>query len=274
MGVEKSPSSVADGIINLLQITDTHLFATAEQDLLGVKTQESYCQVIDAVLQNQQSFDAVLATGDISQDNSIASYQFFSQHIRRLNKPCYWLPGNHDNIPLMHDALVAEGIYPHKYQVVGNWQIILLDSQLSGSPAGYLAPEQLALLDERLSLHPDKFALIVLHHNVHPVGCQWLDQHRLRNPDKFCAILAKHPQAKHVLFGHVHQQLDKVYDDITYMASPSTCFQFKPHCEDFTLDGQAPGWRYLQLHPDGEVTTQVWRLSNNDFNPDLKSTGY
>ena len=264
----------AGNVINLLQVTDTHLFATAEQDLLGVKTQLSYCQVIDAILENQQLFDAVLATGDISQDNSVASYQYFSMHIKRLGKPCYWLPGNHDNIPLMAEALQSQGILADKYKVVGDWHIILLDSQLTGSPAGYLSPTQLALLDSQLSRHPDKHALVVLHHNVYPVGCQWLDQHILRNPKEFLAVLAKHPQAKHVLFGHVHQQVDKVYDGVTFMASPSTCFQFKPGCAEFTLDAQAPGWRYLQLHSDGHISTQVCRLAKNDFNPDLQSKGY
>jgi Icc protein len=261
-------------VINLLQVTDTHLFATAEKDLLGVKTQQSFSHVIDAILQNQQPFDAVLATGDISQDNSIASYQYFAKHIKRLDKPCYWLPGNHDNIPLMADALKSEGVLSDKYKVVGDWLIILLDSQLTGSPSGYLSPEQLALLDEQLSLHPDKYALVVLHHNTYPVGCKWLDQHILRNPEAFLAVLAKHPKARHVLFGHVHQQLDKTYDGIHFMASPSTCFQFKPDCDEFTLDGLAPGWRYLQLHSDGSINSQVWRLSNHDFNPDLESKGY
>ncbi|MFT5880057.1 MAG: Icc protein [Moritella sp.] len=274
MGAEISKLSATHNVINLLQVTDTHLFATAEKNLLGVNTQLSYRRVIDAILQNQQPFDAVLATGDISQDNTIASYQYFAEHIHRLAKPCYWLPGNHDNIPLMVAALHDAGVQADKHKVIGDWQIILLDSQLSGSPAGYLSPEQLTLLDTQLSCYPDKHALVVLHHNVYPVGCKWLDQHILRNSVDFLAILAKHPQAKHVLFGHVHQQLDDVYDGVTYMASPSTCFQFKPACDDFTLDDRAPGWRYLQLHADGSVTTQVWRLSNNDFNPDLQSTGY
>jgi len=76
------------------------------------------------------------------------------------------------------------------------------------------------------------------------------------------------------LFGHVHQEVDATYDGIRFIASPSTCFQFKPHCDEFTLDIRAPGWRYLQLHSDGSINSQVWRLSNNDFNPDLASKGY
>ena len=136
MGADISKLTAKHNVINLLQVTDTHLFATAEKDLLGVKTQQSFSHVIDAILQNQQPFDAVLATGDISQANSIASYQYFAQHIKRLDKPCYWLPGNHDNIPLMADALKSEGVLSDRYKVVGDWQLILLDSQLKGAPGG------------------------------------------------------------------------------------------------------------------------------------------
>lgn len=274
MAAEKSQLSSNKGVISLLQVTDTHLFADPQQDLLGVKTQASYQAVIDAIIQNQQTFDAVLATGDISQDNSLDSYHFFAKQIHRLKKPCYWLPGNHDDIPKMAEALKNEGILSDKQKVVGNWQIILLDSQLTGVPAGRLAPEQLAFLDRHLGLHPDKHALVVLHHNVYPVGCQWLDQHVLQNADEFLAVMVKHPQAKNVIFGHVHQQIDVTFDGIRYLASPATCMQFKPHCDEFTLDEQAPGWRYLQLYPDGRLETQVWRLSNNDFNPDMQSKGY
>jgi Icc protein len=41
---------------------------------------------------------------------------------------------------------------------------------------------------------------------------------------------------------------------------PSTCFQFKPKCKDFTLDEIAPGYRVLQLYPNGHIETQVHRL--------------
>ncbi|HDL7062596.1 TPA: 3',5'-cyclic-AMP phosphodiesterase, partial [Yersinia enterocolitica] len=58
------------------------------------------------------------------------------------------------------------------------------------------------------------------------------------------------------------------------LASPSTCVQFKPHCTNFTLDTVAPGWRYLDLLPDGRLETEVRRLASDEFCPDMDSDGY
>jgi Icc protein len=55
---------------------------------------------------------------------------------------------------------------------------------------------------------------------------------------------------------------------------PSTCIQFKPLSDGFALDESGPGWRYLTLHPDGRVASQVWRLPLGQFVPDPNATGY
>ena len=69
----------------------------------------------------------------------------------------------------------------------------------------------------------------------------------------------------------------KLYDlhqGIRFLATPSTCIQFMPLSRDFSLDVAGPGWRYLQLHPDGRLATQVWRLPAGSFIPDAQATGY
>ncbi|HBU0448960.1 TPA: 3',5'-cyclic-AMP phosphodiesterase, partial [Klebsiella pneumoniae] len=40
------------------------------------------------------------------------------------------------------------------------------------------------------------------------------------------------------------------------------------------LDTVSPGWRWLELHPDGALTTEVCRLSGAEFHPDIASEGY
>ncbi|VDZ71754.1 cyclic 3',5'-adenosine monophosphate phosphodiesterase [Atlantibacter hermannii] len=47
-----------------------------------------------------------------------------------------------------------------------------------------------------------------------------------------------------------------------------------PICANFTIDTIAPGWRWLELHPDGTLTTEVERLEGTQFNPDTASEGY
>ena len=106
------------------------------------------------------------------------------------------------------------------------------------------------------------------------MGCAWLDQHNLKNADDLFAVLARHPQQKTILFGHVHQEFDEVYQGVRLIASPSTCIQFKPLSDGFALDESGPGWRYLTLHSDGRIASQVWRLPVGQFVPDPDATGY
>lgn len=78
--------------MHLLQITDTHLFASAEGRLLAVRTAESLAAVLDQVQANAHPYDLILATGDLSQDHSPESYQRFATMMAPLSRPIYWLP--------------------------------------------------------------------------------------------------------------------------------------------------------------------------------------
>lgn len=160
-----------DGSVRLLQITDTHLFASAEGRLLAVRTAESLAAVLEQVQANAHPFDLILATGDLSQDHSPESYQRFASMMAPLARPIYWLPGNHDDGPLMTEYLHAAGISEAKQLVGDHWQVILLDTQVRGKPHGVLGDHQLAALDSALRQHPERHALIALHHQAVPVGC-------------------------------------------------------------------------------------------------------
>nr|WP_086939727.1 3',5'-cyclic-AMP phosphodiesterase [Thaumasiovibrio occultus] len=264
-----------DKSVRLLQITDTHLFADESASLLGVRTNLSFRAVLDAVMASQVDFDAVLATGDISQDHSEASYAHFVKDIQCLSRPCFWLPGNHDFKPSMNSVLPTPAIEPCQHLFVGeHWQVILLDSQVQGVPHGELAAEQLAFLDETLKANPQRHTLVSLHHHPLPAGSAWLDQHQLHNPDDFWNVVQQHPSIRGVLFGHIHQEMDQMVKGVRVLATPSTCFQFKPDSTDFGLDNRTPGWRWIELSDDGEIVTRVERLSDPRFLPDFNSAGY
>lgn len=263
------------GRIRILQITDTHLFSGKNETLLGINTWESYQAVLAAILAEGSQYDLIVATGDLAQDHSAEAYQHFAEGIVRLDAPCVWLPGNHDFQPAMYSALQEAGISPSKLVYVGDsWQILLLDSQVFGVPHGELSDYQLEWLERKLAAAPERHTLLLLHHHPVPAGCSWLDQHSLRNAQELDNVLANFPQVKTLLCGHIHQELDLDWNGRRMLATPSTCVQFKPHCSNFTLDTIEPGWRLLELHPDGTVTTEVCRLQGAVFNPDTASEGY
>ncbi|MDW6002974.1 3',5'-cyclic-AMP phosphodiesterase [Vibrio mangrovi] len=261
--------------VKLLQITDTHLFASDEGSLLSVNTADSFNAVVDEIISRQVEYHLILATGDISQDHSDVSYQRFVDGIQPLQKPCLWLPGNHDDQPVMKTVLACPQITQPNHVIVGaHWQMILLDSQVFGVPYGHVSPEQLQQMDDILCQTQDRHTLILLHHHPLLVGSRWLDQHTLKNSEQFWDVLLKYPHVKGVICGHVHQVMERDYHGVRVMSTPSTCVQFKPQSDDFALDSVSPGWRELELHPDGQLTTQVGRLKSGLFLPDFSAHGY
>ncbi|MGF1725221.1 3',5'-cyclic-AMP phosphodiesterase [Photobacterium nomapromontoriensis] len=268
------PQANPDSVV-LLQITDTHLFANDGGSLLGVATKDSFHAVLNAVEAAAHPFDAIVATGDISQDHTEASYHRFSEGIARWSQPCFWLPGNHDYPPSMQSVLPSSQIKACQQVLAGDhWQVILLDSQVKGVPHGELSDSQLAMLDQALAAYPERYALVLLHHHPIPAGSTWLDQHQLHNADAFWQVVARYPQVRAVLCGHIHQELDHQYQGVRVLATPSTCIQFQPDSHDFALDQNGPGWRYLELTPSGEIKTQVSRLEGHDFTPRFDAAGY
>ncbi|WP_312041597.1 3',5'-cyclic-AMP phosphodiesterase [Erwinia sp.] len=266
---------VANGRARVLQITDTHLFAGKHETLLGVNTWASFDAVLQAISACEEPFDLIVATGDLAQDHSVEAYQHFAEGIARLPAPCVWLPGNHDFQPAMFNTLAEAQIANEKHVLLGDqWQIVLLDSQVFGVPHGELSDYQLEWLEKALAKAPERHTLVLLHHHPLPSGCTWLDQHSLRNAHMLEAVLQRYPLAKTLLCGHIHQDLDLDWNARRLLATPSTCVQFRPHCTNFTIDSEAPGWRWLDLHADGLVETRVERLTTRAFSPDPDSEGY
>ncbi|GLT18506.1 3',5'-cyclic adenosine monophosphate phosphodiesterase CpdA [Vibrio zhanjiangensis] len=271
----KVTSNSADGSIRLLQITDTHLFEAKDGSLLSVNTSDSFDAVVNAIVEQNTSYEVIVATGDISQDHSEVSYQRFEAGISKLNKMCFWLPGNHDYRPSMDAVLPSPQIQYLEHLLLGDhWQMIVLDSQVVGVPHGRLSEQQLALLEDKLSFYSDRHTLVLLHHHPVLIGSAWLDQHSLKDAESFWHIVEQHHNVKAVLCGHVHQDMDRYRNNVRVMATPSTCVQFKPLSDDFAVDDQSPGWRELLLSPDGNLTTEVKRLPAGSFMPDFSSSGY
>lgn len=262
------------GNLPLLQITDMHLFADSKKDLLGIKTVQSYQAVIEHAKRYSPECLSVLCTGDLSQDHSAQSYIDFTTHIKKLNMPCYWLPGNHDIQAIMLPSLLQEGFAQTRQIVSDYWQIIMLDSQVEGVPYGSLSERQLHFLREALTEYPDKHALICIHHHVLPVGSKWLDQHILKNNQQFLDLIADFENVRGVLSGHVHQAGDTVKNGVYFMTTPSTCVQFMPNSDDFALDSEAPGYRYLSLNKEGDITTHIERIEKGAFTVDANAKGY
>nr|WP_202602837.1 3',5'-cyclic-AMP phosphodiesterase [Pseudomonas protegens] len=267
-----SALTAADPVL-LVQLSDSHLFAETDGTLLGMNTADSLQRVIDLVLAQQPRIDLMLATGDLSQDGTLESYQRFRQLTRQIAAPGRWMPGNHDEPQVMEQAASGSDLLDPVVDI-GNWRITLLDSAVPGSVPGYLQDEQLQLLTRSLREAPERHHLVCLHHHPVSIDCAWMEPIGLRNAQALFAVIDAFPQVRAVLWGHVHQEIDRLRGDVRLLASPSTCIQFEPLSDDFKVEEQVPGYRWLRLLPDGRLETGVQRVEGYEFTIDYGSEGY
>lgn len=266
-------TATVESSVLLVQLSDSHLFAEAAGRLLGMDTQDSLQRVIERVLQEQPQIDLMLASGDLSQDGSQASYQRFRDMTAIIPAPARWFPGNHDEVPAMQAVCAGSDLLEPVIDL-GNWRVILLDSSIQGAVPGYLSDQQLGLLERALSEAPERHHLICLHHHPVSIGCKWMEPIGLRNPEALFAVLERFDQTRAVLWGHIHQELDQQRGPIRLLASPSTCVQFAPGSEEFQVDKTAPGYRWLRLFDDGRLETGVSRVTGIKFEIDYTIKGY
>lgn len=259
--------------LRVVQVTDTHLFGDVGGKLLGIPTYDSMQAVLAQLSEFPFRADAMLVTGDLSQDGSEQSYRLLDDALASFGAPVFWLPGNHDE-PQNLELVGRERDHLHKIIRSDYWQIVMLDSQVEGAVFGQLSPSELQMLEQALKDAPDLHTLVCLHHHPIPMNSQWMDNIGLRNRHELMDMLAAYDNAKAVLWGHVHQTCDGYVSGVRLMSTPSTCIQFEPHTSDFSLDDVAPGFRWLELHKDGRISTGVERLSEVSFEVDRTQTGY
>ncbi|MGB9429201.1 MAG: 3',5'-cyclic-AMP phosphodiesterase [Gammaproteobacteria bacterium] len=241
--------------VRLLQITDTHLFAEPGKTLYGVNTRQSLQSVLDAAVRRPKP-GLVLVTGDLVHDQPPPAYQALADMLRQLSVPVAVIAGNHDELKDLH-TVTGAGIRVGGVHALGKWRIVLLNTLVSGKIAGHLDKSELEFLETALRAASDSPVLIALHHQPVPVGSAWLDRIALDNADEFFDVVDRAGNVRGVLWGHVHQAFESRHREVRLLAAPSTCAQFLPGSKDFALDSRSPGMRWLTLHADGRIETQI-----------------
>ena len=250
-------------MMQILQITDPHLYGNASGHLRGVETDSSLRIVLDDALAGGAHFDAVLATGDLVQDDP-SGYLRFKSILGSMDTPVLCLPGNHDDEDAMRRSLISPPFAYCGTHALGVWQIVMLNSCNPGHVGGRLAFEELTRLDAALSESAAP-ALVCLHHHPIAMGSRWLDAIGLANAEDFWRVIDAHTNVRGVAWGHVHQAYDGERNGVKLMATPSTCAQFLPRSDRYALDGSPPGYRRFELHDNGALDSEVrWTLPIRD----------
>jgi 3',5'-cyclic-AMP phosphodiesterase len=246
-------------MMQILQITDPHLYGNASGNLRGVETDSSLRNVLDDAFAHGASpapdYSAILVTGDLVQDDP-SGYLRFKSILGNLQKPVLCIPGNHDEPDAMRRSLSEAPFQYCGTRIIGAWQFIMLDSYDPGHAGGRLNEGELARLDAALAKSP-AHALVCLHHHPVKMGSRWLDSVGLANADDFWRVIDAHAQVRGIVWGHVHQVYDGERNGVSLFATPSTGAQFLPQSDRYAVDSRPPAYRRFDLQPDGRIHSEV-----------------
>ena len=220
---------------NILQISDTHIVAEGELVSGRLETARSLEKLVKYLLKVQYEIggvDAVIVSGDISEDGSPESYHRFKEIISGLEAPLYVIPGNHDARKPMRGAFASGGYLPpdgklNWHQVIGNIHLIGLDTLIEGSGGGELDAATLAFLDDALVKIDGAPVLLALHHPPFETGIQFMDKIGINEgAEDFGEILSAYTGEIRVICGHIHSIIATSCGGKMALSAPSPCSSF------------------------------------------------
>jgi len=275
-------ASVAGQDLNhVALLSDIHI--NAEKTFVskqGVNMWDHLTQVSDEVIALKERPGVVLVNGDCAFNAGRAvDYATVIEGLRPMRQagfPMHLALGNHDS---REHLLAAVGVDAAQVTGAGetagverrvmrvelprvDWYMLdSLDKTLS--TPGLLGPEQLAWLGKTLDAHPDRAAVVMMHHQPN----RFEKDHGLIDTAAFVEIVQSRKQVKAVLYGHTHEWTYHVTDGLHFVNLPTSAYVFKPM--------QPAGWVDARLgesgmkltlntiaktHPkNGEVLDLKWR---------------
>ena len=270
--------STADKQVNILQITDLHLSTPlasitddANDDSDTQVCQQCFEKVLQQALNTDIRCDLIIVTGDLVSKVKPAIYDHIFKVLQATEIPFACIAGNHDvtdeaddHLPFSQRKLIGQPadtrLLSRHVINTDRWQLLLLDSSITGKVSGEIATTDIDWVCERLR-DCDKPALIALHHHIIPVDSAWIDEQMVENAESFWQQMAGFEHLKVIISGHIHQEQVRYRQGVTVYSTPSTCYQFKPYEDNFAYDKDTPpGYRWLQLANNGKVASWVERL--------------
>lgn len=244
--------------MKIAQISDCHLFADlSKRGYNDIDPYHSLQQVIKKVSSSDVNLIAI--TGDITNDYSAKSYAHLDALLQQFctGIPVVMIPGNHDDAELMRLQFPSQWCVDKVIELDQYWNLYGLNSQSTGAK-GYVSDAQLELMHQNIATDPNKHWLVAVHH--HPIECQgWMDKHGWTNSQAFIDKTQQLAQIKVIIYGHIHQVCETRVGAADFLSCPSTCWQWK-NSQSFGISNESPGFRLINLMPDGRFQSEVFRL--------------
>ncbi len=200
--------------MRILHLTDTHLYGDpAARHYDRIDTTAALRGMLSR-LEGLTDIDAVVHTGDASEDGSVESYRLLHEILdpvaAALGAPLAIVMGNHD-VSAVYGEAVEPGERAAQSQdrvvpLADGARVVVLDSSVPGAGYGHLDPDQLDWLRGVLADPAPGGTVLALHHPPLVAATPLLRGLDLDGLDELAAVLSG-SDVRIVLSGHYHHEM-------------------------------------------------------------------
>lgn len=257
---------------SFVQITDHHLGESDADHPYGYPAAETFRAVMDHINGTYAGkIDFIVSTGDLVNRATDPAYEFMKYvldlktaknfpgpHLIHYGKlkdfPVYLLPGNHDE-----RAVFFRQFFPDQKELtrLNAWftykgvRFVFLDWGIGDR--GEMTPE---LLDFTVqALDTNEPAVLLMHHNMIPVGAPRLDRFVAEGVEPLHDLL-KSKNILAILNGHLHSSYDVTWEGIPVQGLRSTAFQIRFERKPI-ISLQPPHYRVVTVSDNASFTSRV-----------------
>ncbi len=220
----------------IAQIADTHLTAADPADPVFRARTENLRECIADINGLDPMPDAVIHTGDVTQNGRAEEYAFARSLLAALEAPLYVIPGNRDDREEMVRAFAADGYmrpdcaFIHYAVEDHPVRLVAVDTLAAdGGAKGELCHARLAALDATLAEAPAQPTALFMHHPPFEVPAApdpFAYQHRRAEAD-LAALVSRHPQVVRIFTGHMHRPWTATVGGVAASTVPSVAVDLR-----------------------------------------------
>ncbi|QYZ66897.1 MAG: hypothetical protein NV67_02330 [Gammaproteobacteria bacterium (ex Lamellibrachia satsuma)] len=256
----------------VFQFTDCHVHdPESDGNFHGVDTNASLLACL-AGAQASGAVDLLVFSGDLSNDESRASYQFLAESVDHYfpGTTCLIQAGNHDDLKVMQQVFPYRNCQMAKQFQIGRWCVYLLETQaLNGTwfharvlPEVYQDLQDLQLREDISDL------LVFMHYNLVDLKFRGI-QCGVGETDKLRQAMLSNGKVRCVSSGHIHQEYHWLDRGIIYTSTPTTGAQSR--LPDGRESQEWAGFKRFELFSDGTISLDTMRICEPVKRQGLKS---
>lgn len=226
--------------MKIVHMSDLHITEYG-REIWETDTKTHFDKAIEYI-SKLNDIDAIIVTGDISDDGSEWSYNYVSKVFEQFAIPVICCPGNHDKKEKMN---LLTSCHLEELVELGDWKILNLDSTLPEMARGGFDAKTMRYIESELS-RDNKPTIIAFHHpSLEPGG--WLNRKLLEGRELFNDYISNKASVKLILYGHTHYPIMHNVGSKIFSSAPSIGFAFDKDLPKFQIANGKEGFNIIEI---------------------------